>query len=234
MLELRKIFCKTLDELPSLDIINAELVKHDRIRIDFDINSKFKSSVILKKYIQNIEHELNVEIHKGKFQELAFYNIYSLFSDKEKKHLSTQLELAVKEYRLISEKLINEFENKYNHSFTDPGKSIYSIREQLDLDQHKLSKHWGYRFHGGDVCFSNSNTGQIVDINLGFVGYYGVLDLWFFQYFMRTTKEFKLISDHLEDNTPKLNQLLNYLKENGIVKVVVSELFDSEKLIWNK
>ena len=97
-----------------------------------------------------------------------------------------------------------------------------------------MSKHWEYRFHGGDVCFSNSNTGQIVDINLGFVGYYGVLDLWFFQYFMRTTKEFKLISDHLEDNTPKLNQLLNYLKENGIVKVVVSELFDSEKLIWNK
>ena len=121
MLELRKFFCETLDELPSLDIINAELVKHDRIRIDFDINSKFKSSVILKEYIQNIEHELNVEIHKGKFQELAFYNIYSLFSDKEKKQLSTQLELAVKEYRLISEKLINEFENKYNHSFTDPG-----------------------------------------------------------------------------------------------------------------
>jgi hypothetical protein len=234
MTELRKIYCNTLEELPNVQIIKTELIKHDRIRIDYNVNAKFKSSNKLAEYIQRIQQEFNVEIHKGEFKELEFYNIYNLFSDSELLRISNQLELAVKDYRLTSEKLIKEFENKYNHSFTDPEKSIYSIREKLDSDKNRLTKQWMYNFHGGDVCFSNSKTGQVVDINLKFDGYYGVLDLWFFQYFMETTNQFTELSNNFRENTPKLVQALNSLQEKNIVSLIRSKIFNTEKLIWNK
>jgi hypothetical protein len=91
-----------------------------------------------------------------------------------------------------------------------------------------------YNFHGGDVCFSNSKTGQVVDINLKFDGYYGVLDLWFFQYFMETTNQFTELSNNFRENTPKLVQALNSLQEKNIVSLIRSKIFNTEKLIWNK
>ena len=234
MRELKKIYCNKTKDLPTLEVIIEELKNNDRIRIDY--NSKFKFLFLknLKKYIENINQNFNVEIQKGEFKDLKFYNIYSLFSDLENEEKSRELEKAIKSYRLTSEKLILEFEEKYEYSFLDPKKSFRVIRDVLRLDENKLSKNWRYGFHGGDICFSNSKTGQVVDINLKFDGYYGVLDLWFFQYYMETTKEFKSLSQNYKDNTPKLIQTLNLLKEKGKVKSIKSELFDSDKLIWNK
>ena len=234
MTELKKIYCKSLDELPSLQRIKRELASHDRIRIDYDINSAFKYSDQFQEFIDKIRKEMNVEIRKGEFKELEFYNIYSLLSETDLEKISLQLELAVKDYRLTSEKLIEEFEAKYDHEFINCEKSIYDIREKLELDENKLSKNWSYRFHGGDVCFSNSKTGQVVDINLKFEGYYGVLDLWFFQVFMETTKNHNSLSLVFKENTPKLIQSLNFLEANGKIVLIRSELFDREKLIWNK
>ncbi|WP_298903798.1 hypothetical protein [uncultured Psychroserpens sp.] len=236
MKELRKIFCSRTKEIPSLQTIKEELEKNDRIRIDY--NSKFNFLFIrnLKKQITNIEDSLNVEIHKGEFKDLKFYNIYNLLSKPEVEKIAGQLEEATKSYRLISERLIRQFEEKYDFSFTDTNKSFREIKEQIEQDKNQLSENWSYRFHGGDVCFSNSKSGQVVDINLKYNGFYGVLDLWFFQYYMKTTIEFKSISSIYIDNTAKLLQTLDYLKEKGKVKLVKSEFdfLDSDKLIWNK
>lgn len=137
---------------------------------------------------------------------------------------------------MISEKLIRRFEEKYDYSFTDTNKSFTEIKEQITIDKNQLSKNWSYRFHGGDVCFSNSKSGQIVDINLKYNGFYGVLDLWFFQYCMKTINDYKYINSVYIDNTPKLIQTLDYLKDKGKVKQVKSDFdfLDSKKLIWNK
>lgn len=234
MSELKKIYCKSFDELPTFQTIKHELAHHDRIRIDYDIHATFKDSDEFEEFIDRIRKELNVEIQKGDFEELEFYNIYNLFSETDLKEIAAQLELAAKDYRLTSEKLIGEFETKYDHEFINREKLIRDIREKLELDENKLSKNWIYRFHGGDVCFSNSKTGQVVDINLKFDGYYGVLDLWFFQYFMETTANHKSLSLVFKKSTPKLIQSLNYLKSSGKIILIRSELFDAEKLIWNK
>ncbi|WP_106794960.1 hypothetical protein [Aquimarina sp. Aq78] len=236
MKELKKIFCNRTKEIPSLETIKEELMRNDRIRIDYNSKFNFLFNRNLKKQIKNIEDSLNVEIHKGEFKDLKFYNLYNLFSETEVEKISEQLEEAIKSYRLISEKLIKRFEEKYDYSFTDTNKSFTEIKEQIAIDKNQLSKNWNYRFHGGDVCFSNSKSGQIVDINLKYNGFYGVLDLWFFQYYMKTTNEYKSISSVYIDNTPKLIQTLDYLKDKGKVKQVKSEFdfLDSKKLIWNK
>lgn len=236
MKELKKTFCNRTKEIPSLETIKEELMRNDRIRIDY--NSKFNILFIrnLKKQIKNIEDSLNVKIHKGEFKNLKFYNIYNLLSESEVEKISEKLEEAIKSYRLISEKLIRRFEEKYDYSFTDTNKSFTEIKEQITIDKNQLSKNWSYRFHGGDVCFSNSKSGQIVDINLKYNGFYGVLDLWFFQYYMKTTNDYKYLSSVYIDNTPKLIQTLDYLKDKGKVKQVKSDFdfLDSKKLIWNK
>ena len=236
MKELKKIFCSRTKEIPSLETIKEELIRNDRIRIEY--NSKFNFLFIrnLKKQMRNIEVLLNIEIHKGEFKDLKFYNIYNLLSENEVEKLSEQLEEAIKSYRLISEKLIKRFEEKYDYSFTNSNKPFAEIKEQITIDKNQLSENWSYRFHGGDICFSNSKSRQIVDINLKYNGIYGVLDLWFFQYYMKTTKEYKYISSVYIDNTPKLIQTLDYLKDKGKVIQVRSEFdfLDSKKLIWNK
>lgn len=236
MKELKKIFCSKTREIPSIKTIKEELRKSDRIRIDY--NSKFNFLFIrnLKRQIINIENSLNVKIHKGEFKDLKFYNIYNLLSKTEIEKIAVQLETATKSYRLASERLIKKFEEKYDFSFTNTNKSFTEIKEQIEKDKNQLSENWSYRFHGGDICFSNSKSGQVVDINLKYNGFYGVLDLWFFQYYLKTTNEFKPISSVFINNTPKLLQTLDYLKEKGKVKLVKSEFdfLNSDKLIWNK
>ncbi len=233
---MKKIFCKKTREIPSLETIKEELRKNDRVRIDY--NSKFNFLFIrnLKRQIKNIEDSLNVEIHKGEFKDLKFYNIYNLLSKTEVEKIAEPLEKATQSYRLISEKLIRTFEKKYDYSFTDTNRSFSEIEKQIKQDKNQLSENWSYRFHGGDICFSNSKSGQVVDINLKYNGFYGVLDLWFFQYYMKTTNEFKNLSSMYIDNTPKLLQSLDYLKKKRKVKLVSSEydFLDSDKLIWNK
>jgi hypothetical protein len=232
---LKKIFCNRTSQIPSLERIKEELNRNDVIRIEY--NSRFNFLFIwnLKRQITNIEKSLNVEIHKGEFKDLKFYILYNLLSNNELEKNSKHLEEAAKSYRLISENLIRKFEKKYDYSFTDSNKSFSEIKEQLNQDKNQLSENWSYRFHGGDVCFSNSKSGQVVDINLKYQGVYGVLDLWFFKYYMKTTNEFKSISSIYIDNTPKLTQTLNYLKEKGKLKLVKPEfeLFYSEKFIWD-
>ena len=236
MTKLNRIFCSKTREIPSLEIIKEQLREHDRIRIDY--NSKFNFLFIrnLKRRIKNIEKSLNVEIHKGEFKNSKSYNIYNLLSKSEVEKIAEQLEEATKSYRLISERLIRKFEKKYDFSFTDINRSFREISDQIEQDKNQLSKNWSYYFHGGDVCFSNSKSGQVVDINLKYNGFYGVLDLWFFQYYMKTTIEFKSMSSIYIDNTPKLLQTLEYLKAKGKVKTVKPEFdfWDYDKLIWNK
>ena len=233
---MKKIFCNRTSQIPSLERIKEELNRNDIIRIEY--NSRFNFLFIrnLKRQITNIQKSLNVEIHKGEFKDLKFYILYNLLSNNELEKNSKHLEEAAKSYRLISENLIRKFEKKYDYSFSDSNKSFSEIKEQLNQDKNQLSENWSYRFHGGDVCFSNSKSGQVVDINLKYQGVYGVLDLWFFKYYMKTTNEFKSISSIYIDNTPKLTQTLNYLKEKGKLKLVKPEfeLFYSEKFIWDK
>ncbi len=232
---MKKIFCNRTSEIPSLERIKEELNRNDIIRIEY--NSRFNFLFIrnLKRQITNIQKSLHVEIHKGEFKDLRFYILYNLLSNNELEKNSKHLEEAAKSYRLISENLIRRFEKKYDYSFTDSNKSFSEIKEQLNQDKNQLSENWSYRFHGGDVCFSNNKSGQVVDINLKYQGVYGVLDLWFFKYYMKTTNEFKSISSTYIDNTPKLTQTLNYLKEKGKLKLVKPEfeLFYSEKFIWD-
>jgi len=234
MSNLRTIYCNSILDLPSLSEVEQELSKHDSIRIDYSLHSKFASSKEFREYLNSLRSKLNVEIKKGQLNDLEFYNIYNLFLQPDVHLISQSVENAAKEYRLDCERLIMLFEDKYDFSFSESNESVYSLRQKFDSDNHKLSKKWSYSFHGGDVCFSNSKTGQIVDINLKYKGYYGVLDLWFFQYYMKTTKSFKLLSGHFEDNTPKLIQLLNFLEDkNKLILVNGSKLFPA-KYIWNK
>lgn len=234
MKEFRRIYCRSLDELPALTVVRNELKEHDRLRIDYDQNAEFKGAERFNAYLHMLRQELHVDIHQGAFKELEFYNIYRLFPVEELELVSQQLEAAVKDYRLTCERFIKAFETKYNFGFADREKSTRDIRAQLEADQNHLSKNLSYRFHGGDICFTNKKTGQMVDISLKFPGSYGVIDFWFFQYFMETTTAFKSLAVHFKENTPKLLQTLEFLNKIGRVQLIRSTLFDSQKFIWKK
>ncbi|RSC96172.1 DUF6896 domain-containing protein [Tenacibaculum singaporense] len=144
------------------------------------------------------------------------------------------VEKATKSYQLLCEELINKFKNKYNYDFRGFNKSLKPFREKFELDNNKLTDDWKFYFHGGDICFKNLNSGQIVDVNLKYEKY-GVLDLWFFQCFLRTTAEFKELSKVFENNTLKLVQTLKYLRDINKLDLVNSNFKNygfEDKFIW--
>ncbi|WP_299122187.1 hypothetical protein [uncultured Tenacibaculum sp.] len=158
-------------------------------------------------------------------------------SQRDIEHVALKLEEATKKYRFICEKLIEKFESKYNFSFENNEQSFSLIEDTLKNDDYELSKEWRYHFHGEDVRFYNHKTEQIVEVNLKYNGYYGVLDFWFFQEFLKTTNEFKTLSKLFYNNTPKLVQVLNYLRDKEKLEKVHStfyELGEEDKFIWEK
>lgn len=159
------------------------------------------------------------------------------FSQRDLENIAKELEYATKEYRLTCEKLIKEFELKYDFSFGNKEESFSLIENKLKEDDYILSEEWRYHFHGGDVRFYNHKTDQIVEVNLKYDGYYGVLDFWFFQYFLTTTNEFYNLNKLFENNTSKLIQALNYLKDKEKLESINSffyEMGEGDKLIWKK
>jgi hypothetical protein len=51
----------------------------------------------------------------------------------------------------------------------------------------RLDSSWKYGFHGHQCGFTNGSTGQVVEVELGFRGEFGVLDPFFFSRFVTTT-----------------------------------------------
>lgn len=51
----------------------------------------------------------------------------------------------------------------------------------------RLDREWLYFFHGHECCFGQQRTGQMVDVPLGYVDEFGVLDPQFFAGFVTTT-----------------------------------------------
>ena len=234
MSELKTIFCKTLEDLPTIDFLSKELENLDRVRLDYNIKSEFKKSDKIINYITEVRENLNVDIYKSEFKDIEFYNIYKLLSQEELSKIYLNVEEATKSYQLLCEELINKFKNKYNYDFRGFNKSLKPFREKFELDNNKLTDDWKFYFHGGDICFKNLNSGQIVDVNLKYEKY-GVLDLWFFQCFLRTTTEFRELSKVFEKNTPKLVQTLKYLREINKLDLVNSNFKNygfEDKFIW--
>jgi hypothetical protein len=233
MSDLRKFYCTTPEDLPELETVRKELELHDRIRIDYDIHADAAFAARILDHVEMIKQQLNVEVWDGYLGEVAFYNIFRLYTEAELPAIAAEVEVAAKSYRNICEELIKAFEDKYGHSFVDPEKYIYHISERMDADNDMLSDDWRYRFHGGDVCFHHLETGQAVDVKLRYNGHYGVLYDWCLQYFMKTTPEFQSLVLNFADNEPKLWQAFGYLKEQGKMKVLELDWKDREIMIWD-
>ena len=99
------------------------------------------------------------------------------------------------------------------------------VRREIDprgkLHIEPLDAEWTFCFHGFQCGFRNTRTGQDLEINLGFLHEFGVLDPYFFAKFLRTTPELKPVADLFTDDYHDPRRALDILEAEGRLTRVV-------------
>jgi hypothetical protein len=81
---------------------------------------------------------------------------------------------------------------------------------------------WEYRFHGAECQFRNTNTGQILEICLGFGDESGVLDPYFFYQFVSTTPGLEKVANLFNDGFHDTWRALEILEQQGHLRRISS------------
>ncbi|HLK57022.1 MAG TPA: hypothetical protein VKU00_10680 [Chthonomonadaceae bacterium] len=79
---------------------------------------------------------------------------------------------------------------------------------------------WKYFFHGSACGFGSRKTGQVIEVQLGFEGEFGVLEPWAFFQYLASTREHEALARLLKDGYDHTRQALEILARLGYLKVV--------------
>jgi hypothetical protein len=79
----------------------------------------------------------------------------------------------------------------------------------------QLGPEWAYQFHGLECCFTSARSGQVVDVRLTFGDEFGVLDPWFFHYFLSTTQRYSSLVTEFADGFHDTARALDVLERSG-------------------
>jgi hypothetical protein len=105
-------------------------------------------------------------------------------------------------------------------AFRDP-----LVRMQIHWEGPELGflpNGWRFWFHGMECQFVHEDTGQTVEVKLGFYPEFGVLDPWFFKEFLETTPELASVAALCNDyhNT---TQAFEVLEQHGYLERLTSQ-----------
>jgi hypothetical protein len=88
----------------------------------------------------------------------------------------------------------------------------------------QLNAEWRYQLHGFESRFTNSKTGQVLDVQLEFGAERGALDPYFFYEFLKSTPEFCDLAALLADGFHDTAQVLEVLVASGFLAEVRSPI----------
>lgn len=80
-----------------------------------------------------------------------------------------------------------------------------------------LSAEWNYHLHGAECRFTNSATGQIVEIIITTKPEFGYLDSYFFYQYMATTPQFKPLAAYFENDHLQIAKAIDLLALEGVL-----------------
>jgi hypothetical protein len=79
----------------------------------------------------------------------------------------------------------------------------------------RVDSDWRYGFHGHQCGFKNRSTGQVVEVEMGFRGEFGVLDPFFFSRFVSTTPGLEKVAALFRDSYHDPLRALVVLERRG-------------------
>lgn len=80
-----------------------------------------------------------------------------------------------------------------------------------------LDAEWNYFLHGAECQFTNSATGQIVEIIITTNPEFGYLDSYFFYQYMATTPQFKPLAAYFDNDHLKIAKAIDLLAWDGVL-----------------
>jgi hypothetical protein len=122
-----------------------------------------------------------------------------------------------------SVKLAGRLEERIEETGEDLGAGLFQrlIAKVLRVFERKTAE-WEYYFHGGECQFRNTQSGQIVEVCLGFQDEFGVLDPYFFFQFVSTTPGLEGVAELFKDSFHDTLRALEILERDGHVRRIRS------------
>ena len=95
----------------------------------------------------------------------------------------------------------------------------------------RLDSHWKYGFHGYQCGFRNGTTDQVVEVELGFRGEFGVLDPFFFFRFVTTTPDLEGVGALFKDSYHDPLRALVVLERQGHLTRITDQATGRQGLV---
>ncbi|QTE37589.1 hypothetical protein J3L18_00545 [Mucilaginibacter gossypii] len=174
----------SVKQIPSLEVI-SKIPREKRLRLIFEQTLQYQREEIGKK-LKNDLKGFQVYIHATQPE----INIAKLLTDKEIDDNQLFFEQCAKDYRALSELLINKLASKLgieiNPQFPLSSFSPFFANKK----QSGIIKEWRYFLHGFHCGFEHKRSGQIIEVPLVFGLEFGDLDPYFFTRFIKSTQNY--------------------------------------------
>lgn len=124
---------------------------------------------------------------------------------------------AAREFRATARALMTRLAGHLGvplEAFADP---LFRMTYEPGAPQPRgdLGDGWEFWFHGFECRFTNRITGQNVEVKLGYLNEFGVLDPWFFAHYLSSTPGMEVVRALFEDDFHNPARALEVLEQHG-------------------
>ncbi|MES2462564.1 MAG: hypothetical protein V4671_18430 [Armatimonadota bacterium] len=150
----------------------------------------------------------------------TWITIKLVISESEVLANAEQIISAARLFRQTAHELMNHLARKLGvplEAFADP---LFRMTDVPGAPQPEgeLENGWTFWFHGFECAFENRQTGQEVEVRLGFLHEFGALDPYFFARFVSTTPELQQVQQLFEDTYHDPARAFDVLEKHGYLK----------------
>jgi uncharacterized protein DUF6896 len=231
MSEPLRITCHRVDEIPSLTRIRDLVSDDQHLVLRFPSALGVNDGVLIDGVLQQLAPQLpddSVFFSGGSAGEL-WITILKVISVREVLENAELILAGARRFQAVAAERMTALARKLNlplEAFADA-----FLRFQLKSDSGDLDAGWRYGFHGAECRFTNTRTGQVVEVLLGFYPEFGVLDPYFFSQFLSTTEGLELVAGLFKHPYHDAARALDILEQQGLLKQVTDPKYGRSGLV---
>ncbi|MEO8770023.1 MAG: hypothetical protein ABI402_08055 [Ferruginibacter sp.] len=134
-------------------------------------------------------------------------------------HLEKTL-LAAKEFKIIATSLVQSLSTLANIDFASAERNVIFRQVFKKQKEQVLNNDWNFCLHGAECRFTNSHSGEEIEVIIINGEECGALDPYFFYTFCKTSPKFKEVAEFYNENLKKIQTDLSSLYKQGYLKKV--------------
>jgi hypothetical protein len=189
MSEPARITCRTAADVPTVAEIERMVSEDQCLLLEFPVDSAIDAAALDAPLRQLAGALPDHRVFDGRMMSGDYrITVRKVISASEVLQKAKNIVSAARQFRTQANRLMVRLAQHPSlplEAFRDP-----LVRMQIHWEGPELGllpNGWRFWFHGMECQFVHEDTGQTVEVKLGFYPEFGVLDPWFFKEFLETT-----------------------------------------------